>query len=719
VPALRQWLTRKQRETWRGRAELRLAERVALWSSKRENRHLPAWWEWLNIRLLTRKANWTPAQRAMMRQATRYHGIRSGVLAVLVMLLVVAGWDGFGRLKAHTLRDRLLEATTADVPGIVADMAPYRRWVGPLLQDAYAQAEANQDRRKQLHASLALLPGDAGQVDFLYGRLVRERPEPAEVHAIRTLLAARQDDVTGRLWEVLADRHRDQDQRFRAACVLAAYMPEDDRWQHVGGDVAAKLVAQNPLVLGQWSELLRPVRRFLLPPLAGFLEDEQRSVSERGGIARVYDSYAEGLPEAFAPLEQRLTATPAPGASLEARLALAQRQAAVGAALLVMDRGAAVWPLLQHGPDPTVRSYLIERLGPAGVDPKALAARLDRAEVSVRRALLLSLGQFGLDRLSLAERDPWIPRLAALYQDDPDAGIHGAAEWVLRQWGQEQELKKIDLHLPTGRVAGRQWYVNGQGQTLVIVPAPGKVVVGEDQGREERPIDWDFAIATKEVTVAQFLKFRKDHIYYKPATPTGDCPVNDVRWYEAAGYCNWLSEQEGIPKDQWCYLPNDKGQYADGMKIAPNYLKRRGYRLPTEAEWEYACRAGSKTDWSCGAAAELVGKYAWHSDNSLGRSHPVGLLKPNDLGLFDMHGNAWEWCHDFYGPRNKAAVGKDINDKEDIEYIKDKDSRVLRGGSWDDGAGYCRAALQSVYPPGGRYNDMGFRVAALVGARTP
>src|SRR5262249_9719787 len=161
-----------QRETWRGRAELRLAERAALWSSKRENRHLPAWWEWLNIRLLTRKAHWTPAQRAMMRQATRYHGIRGGLLAVLLALLVLAG---LGRLKAHTLRDRLLEATTADVPGIVAEMAPYRRWLVPLLQDAYAQAEANQDARKQLHASLALLPGDAGQVDFLYGRLVRER----------------------------------------------------------------------------------------------------------------------------------------------------------------------------------------------------------------------------------------------------------------------------------------------------------------------------------------------------------------------------------------------------------------------------------------------------------------------------------------------------------------------------------------------------------------
>jgi formylglycine-generating enzyme required for sulfatase activity len=392
-----------------------------------------------------------------------------------------------------------------------------------------------------------------------------------------------------------------------------------------------------------------------------------------------------------------------------------QRQAALATALVVMERADQAWPLLQQRPEPTARSYLIERLGPAGANPRLLMAQFEREpDVSIRRALLLSLGQFGPDRLPPAERDRWIPRLLALYRDDPDPGIHGSAEWLLRQWQQEAQLQKIHQELATGPVAGRRWYVNGQGQTLVIVQAPGEVTVGEREQSYKRRIDWDFAIATTEVTLAQFRRFRAEHKRFGQAA---DRPVDGVSWYQAAEYCNWLSKQDGLPEDQWCYLPNDKGQYADGMKIAPNYLKRRGYRLPTEAEWEFACRAGSTTDWSCGAAQELVSKYAWHAGNSLGYDHPVGQLKPNDLGLFDMHGNVWKWCQDQY--REPQDRGKNMDDKEDMEYIKDKDSRVLRGGSWLNNARGCRAADLNVYPPGDRNSNVGFRVAVRVGPRTP
>ena len=92
--------------------------------------------------------------------------------------------------------------------------------------------------------------------------------------------------------------------------------------------------------------------------------------------------------------------------------------------------------------------------------------------------------------------------------------------------------------------------------------------------------------------------------------------------------------------------PTKRAQYAQGMKVAADFLSRSGYRLPTAAEWEYACRAGSVTRWSLGEAEDLLTKYAWCVSNSWSRLHPVGTLRPNDLGLFDMHGNAWEWCSD-------------------------------------------------------------------------
>src|SRR5262249_4356734 len=136
VPSIREWLIRKQKESRQGRAELRLAVWSSVWNAKPENRNLPSWWEWVGIRLLTNKKSWAVPQRRMMRTASRYHVVRGLVVAVCLTILGLATWEGAGRLKSQTLRDRLLESTTTDVPGIVKDMAPYRRWVDPLLQEA-------------------------------------------------------------------------------------------------------------------------------------------------------------------------------------------------------------------------------------------------------------------------------------------------------------------------------------------------------------------------------------------------------------------------------------------------------------------------------------------------------------------------------------------------------------------------------------------------------
>ena len=130
VPSLRDWLTRKQRETRRGRAELRLAERAALWNHKPENRHLPSVPEWANIRLLTRRKDWSESQRRMMRRAARVHGLRGLGLAILIALVSWGSLEGYGSLQAAHLIDSLRTANIRDVPARIEQLRTYRRWAG-------------------------------------------------------------------------------------------------------------------------------------------------------------------------------------------------------------------------------------------------------------------------------------------------------------------------------------------------------------------------------------------------------------------------------------------------------------------------------------------------------------------------------------------------------------------------------------------------------------
>jgi formylglycine-generating enzyme required for sulfatase activity len=352
-----------------------------------------------------------------------------------------------------------------------------------------------------------------------------------------------------------------------------------------------------------------------------------------------------------------------------------------------------------------VRSYLIARLGPGGVEARALLDLLAREkEVSVRRALLLALGEYDANLFPPGQREPLIPGLVALYREDPDPGMHGAAGWLLGQWGQGDKLREVDRSLAGKVEGGRKWFVNGQGQTLVVLP-PGMFLMGESAWQKQRHIDHSFGLAAREVTVAEFLLFRKEHQNFQQFAPTLDCPVNGVSWYDAAAYCNWLSEKEGIPKEEWCYLPNDKGQYAAGMKVPADYLRRTGYRLPTSEEWEYACRAGSTTGWSMGDAEDLLRRYAWYVANANGKSHPTGSLRPSDWGLFDMHGNAYEWCQD------RVLQGGDKKDKEDIEFDKDQNSRLSRGGSFRDLAWNTRPTISSIRAAADCFINLGFRPA--------
>ncbi|MEO1996094.1 MAG: formylglycine-generating enzyme family protein, partial [Planctomycetaceae bacterium] len=184
----------------------------------------------------------------------------------------------------------------------------------------------------------------------------------------------------------------------------------------------------------------------------------------------------------------------------------------------------------------------------------------------------------------------------------------------------------------------------------------------------------------------------------------------NLTWYEAVRYCNWLSKQEGVAEDQWCYRPNGSGKYAEGMRVKENHLDLSGYRLPTDSEWEYACRAHSSTSRYYGTSVPLLPEYGWYALNAESRSYPVGRLKPNDFGLFDMHGNANEWCHDIPVTNREEATASAAKTRAS-EIVSNADNRILRGGSFRDIESFQRSANRDDNGPDARNGSNGLRVA--------
>ncbi len=196
VHSLRDWLTRKQKETRRGRAELRLAGRSASWHAKPETRLLPSVWEYLNIRLLTDNKKWTSPQRKMVGQATRLYGTRGGIVAAAFIILTLCGLSVARRIDEKRQADhadflvrQLLAAEISQVSGIVQELADYRRWADPMLQHEDAQSDEGSNSKlssQKLHLDLVLLPVDDGKVAQLRDEL--PLVSPSEFPVIRDAL---------------------------------------------------------------------------------------------------------------------------------------------------------------------------------------------------------------------------------------------------------------------------------------------------------------------------------------------------------------------------------------------------------------------------------------------------------------------------------------------------------------------------------------------------
>ena len=220
-----------------------------------------------------------------------------------------------------------------------------------------------------------------------------------------------------------------------------------------------------------------------------------------------------------------------------------------------------------------------------------------------------------------------------------------------------------------------------------------------------------FAIGKYPVTQKQYQELMGENRSYHQDKPmegerAEDRPVENVSWFDAVRFCNRLSEKNGRKP---CYRITEPKAGSDAAPQVEWDREADGFRLPTEAEWEYACRAGTETAYSFGDNETKLRKYAWFNWNSNDQTHAVGQKKPNGWDLHDLHGNIWEWCWDWYD------IYKVTSDNDKIVTLSDPigspsgSVRVLRGGSFNYGPGFLRSANRLRVEPVNRLRNLGFR----------
>ena len=262
--------------------------------------------------------------------------------------------------------------------------------------------------------------------------------------------------------------------------------------------------------------------------------------------------------------------------------------------------------------------------------------------------------------------------------------------------------KEVDITMEKDQET-ESYYKDDNIDRMVFVQGGTFQMGSTNGGSDEKPVHTvtidDFYIGKYEVTQKEW----KEIMGNNPSNFKGDnLPVEQVSWYDVVDFCNIKSEAEGLTR---CYS-------GSGENITCNF-NANGYRLPTEAEWEYSARGGNKSKgYNKYSGSNNIDNVAWYKDNSSSQTHPVGQKKPNELGIYDISGNVWEWCWDWFDSNyySKSSTRNPTGTSCGT-------SRVLRGGGRRNKAGNCRVAKRGDDDPAYSCNHYGFRFSRLVESR--
>lgn len=725
----------------------------------------------------------TVHQQRIEKRTRRTKSAAGLTLALLVTLFGLVYRRSQGRAAVAAL-------LTADAQSVLdaAEIATaYRFWTEDELQRiAAADAETGEQRRRQRHARLALVPFDSSHVGSLLNDALTIQ-DTGYVGVIREALLKADVSIEEDCWSRFRNGGLSRKERFRAGVMLAGVVPESDKWTDTDFQLLVdELAAVNSVYQPQFWPLLQGVGDRMLPPLEALFSNRGRTDSEHIAAANAIGFFAEQDAQRLARLLQiasepqynvlyekyrevaneqtradfaeSIQRQPTDDLDERSRIALGKERAASAITLLRQGQRESILDVLRYEDDPEALTQFVHRCRACGVTPSELMDLLEmvdqrrgpldgerlKIDYHVMYALLLALGEFDWDDLP-PTREALVERLGAIYETDPSSGVHSATGWLLRQWNQREAVDRVDQtpidYDPTGH---REWYVDevryksgGTGGSFAqekqmhftfIVFQPREFTMGSptkepnhvvDETQHQVTLTRPIAVCDRELTWARWMAMegtvRRDAYIKQFYKYLGDNdPVFGVSWYESVGYCRWLGEQAGVSEEEQCYedpesLPKD-GE--DKPTDWPVHLHRVGFRLPTEAEWEFVCRSGTGTAYSFGHDVELLDRYGWFLKNSGDWSPTTAELRPNPRGLFDMYGSLYEWCHDWYNDG-------ELSDETDPVGVETGSNRVYRGGSWHEPAKRCRSSYRNWFAPASRNNSLGFRLATVPPSRVP
>jgi sulfatase modifying factor 1 len=244
--------------------------------------------------------------------------------------------------------------------------------------------------------------------------------------------------------------------------------------------------------------------------------------------------------------------------------------------------------------------------------------------------------------------------------------------------------------------------VKVEGGTFKMGSKNSDNAADNDEQKEHTVTVKDFEICKFEVTVWQWKEYVKANKLKMPVKPVwgwqDNYPINNLTWNEVIDYCNWLSKKENL----------NPVYTQQGPNVSCDFTKN-GYRLPTEAEWEYAAKGGKKSKETRYSGSNNPNQIAWHKANSKASPHTIGTKLPNELGIYDMSGNVWEWCWDWYN-KDYYTIEDNKNPKGPVM----GERKSVRGGSWDSKLNYMRPANRISTLPSKTHEFYGFRVARSI-----